>query len=161
MAYDFYRNLYSKDLTSSPPSQVWNFPTLPRGCLRWLHCGLEDIEIRRAVFQLGRHKAPGPDGIPTSFYQQFWPVVGDSMVAFIRDIFNSWSVSEDMNESLICLIPIKAHPEVISQIRPICLSNVIMKIVSKVIANRLKPLMRDLIGHKQASKLYSEPSNVG
>lgn len=56
-----------------------------------------------------------------------------------------------MNESLIVLILKQLHPETIAQFRPICLSNVVIKIVSKVIANRLKPLMSDLVGPEQAS----------
>lgn len=57
----------------------------------------------------------------------------------------------DMNESLICLISKQPHPETIAQFRTICLSNVVVKIVSKVITNRLKPLMADLVGLEQAS----------
>lgn len=38
-----------------------------------------------------------------------------------------------------------------SQSRPICLSNVVIKTILKVITNRLKPLMNDLIGPNQAS----------
>lgn len=56
-----------------------------------------------------------------------------------------------MNKSLICLIPKQHQPEFISQFRPICLSNVIFKVVTKVIANCLKILMGDLVGDWQAS----------
>lgn len=78
-------------------------------------------------------------------------MVGDFVVTFVRDIFELGLVPENMNGSLIYLIPKQAHHETISQFWPICLSNVIMKVISKVIANRLKPLMGDLIGHEQAS----------
>lgn len=42
-------------------------------------------------------------------------------------------------------------PRTIAQFRPICVSNVIVKVVTKVIANRLKPVIRELVGAEQAS----------
>lgn len=56
-----------------------------------------------------------------------------------------------MNHSMICLIPKQHAPENLSQFRPICLSNVVIKIITKVIANQMKPLMGDLISMNQAS----------
>lgn len=151
MAYNFYRHLYSKEPTAPLEPHAWQFPSLPRGSLRWLNREVVDSEVRRAVFQLGRHKAPDPDGILACFYQAFWPLVGDSVVVFVKEIFASGIVPANMNDSFICLIPKQTHPESISQFRPICLSNVIMKVISKIIANCLKPLLGDLVGQEQAS----------
>lgn len=77
--------------------------------------------------------------------------MGELVLSFVHGVFSSGNVLEEMNKSLICLIAKQAHPEFISQFRPICLSNVIMKVISKVIANRLKPLMGDLVGPTHAS----------
>lgn len=46
------------------------------------------------------------------------------------------------------------NSEHISQFRPIHLSNVVIKIVFKVLANLLKLLMNDLVGHSQASFIH-------
>lgn len=51
-----------------------------------------------------------------------------------------------MNESLICLIPKCASPSTLNQFRPISLCNVLMKVVSKLLATRLKPMMIKLTG---------------
>src|SRR5438105_7423511 len=32
-------------------------------------------EVRKAVFQMEHNKAPGPDGFPAEFYQNFWDVI--------------------------------------------------------------------------------------
>ena len=40
-----------------------------------LECPVTDSEIERAIHQLSPHKAPGPDGIPALFYQEFWSIV--------------------------------------------------------------------------------------
>lgn len=55
-------------------------------------------------------------------------------------------MSEDMNQSVICLLPKQTHPENISQFRPICLSNVVIKVITKVITYRLKCVIGELSG---------------
>ena len=32
-------------------------------------------EVRAAVFQMEHNKAPGPDGFPAEFYQNFWDII--------------------------------------------------------------------------------------
>lgn len=56
-----------------------------------------------------------------------------------------------MNEAIICLIPKGDAPESLNQFRPISLCNVLLKIVSKIIANRLKPIMTKLTNRFQSS----------
>lgn len=73
------------------------------------------------------------------------------MTEFIQDIFKTGKIPTDLNNNLITLIPKVAHPETIGQFRPICLSNVLMKVITKVIANRLKPVMAKLVQPTQAS----------
>lgn len=104
-----------------------------------------------AVSQLGPHKAPGPDDMLASFFQKHWTWVGAEVIKFVKEVFQKEVVPEEANHSLICFIPKQAIPESISQFRPICLSNVVIKIITKVIANRMKPLMNDLVGLNQAS----------
>lgn len=77
--------------------------------------------------------------------------VGQSITEFVQGVFWTGQVPVCMNRSLICLIPKTEQSENIAQFRPICLSNVVMKIVSKIISERLKPLMKDLVGLEQAS----------
>lgn len=95
------------------------------------------------VFQMA-DKAPRPNGFPPSFFQQFWPIIGESLVNFIQYTFQICCVPREANETLICLIPKVNFLKSLSQLRPISLCNVIIKIISKVLANRLQPLMSKL-----------------
>ncbi|XP_074278466.1 uncharacterized protein LOC141602056 [Silene latifolia] len=46
-------------------------------------------EVRKAVFQLGPLKSPGPDGIHAAFYQKYWAVVKDDVVKGALFILNT------------------------------------------------------------------------
>lgn len=61
------------------------------------------------------------------------------------------SFDAELNQSLIALIPKALTPENVSQLRPITLCNVIVKVFAKVVANRLKPLMLKLTSTNQYS----------
>lgn len=61
---------------------------------------------------------------------------------FVGEVFEKKEIPEEMNKSLICLLPKQVQPEHIS--------NVVIKIFTKVIANRIEPVINDLIGVEQA-----------
>ena len=97
------------------------------------------------MFQLGAHKAPGPDGIPAFFFQAFWDIVKEDVTRAVQAFFHSGSLFKPLNHSYIVLIPKKPFPDEVSHFRPISLCNVIYKVISKVMVNRLKPIMDSLI----------------
>lgn len=130
----------------------WRFPKLPRASLQWVNRMVSDQEIKVSIFQLGASKEPDPDGLPAVFFfQKHWHWVGDMVTKFIKEVFTSGIVPESMNRSLISLIPKQAHFETIAQFQPICLCNVVIKVISKVIANRMKLVIGSwLCRNKQA-----------
>lgn len=69
----------------------------------------------------------------------------------MQGIFLCGKLISGINEALICLIPKRDQPETLKQFQPISLCNVLCKVVSKVLANRLKPLMSMLARKFQVS----------
>jgi hypothetical protein len=83
-------------------------------------------------------KAPGPDGFPTHFFQTHWELCGEEVTLAVIRVLQGEDDMREINQTFIVLIPKVASPEELGQFRPISLSNVIFKIASKVVANRLK-----------------------
>jgi len=89
--------------------------------------------------------------MPAIFFQQFWSIVGRDVTSFALDVLNDGANPGSINHTFICLIPKKKKPKVAIDFRPISLSNVIYKIISKTIANRLKIILPNIIGKFQSA----------
>ncbi|XP_019186532.1 PREDICTED: uncharacterized protein LOC109181235 [Ipomoea nil] len=112
-------------------------------------------EVKTTLFSMFPDKAPGPDGMNSGFYQQFWSVVGEDVTRFIMHALNSGEFPEGLNDTNIILIPKKEVPETVADLRPIALSNVIYRIMAKMLTNRMKTLMSDLISESQSAFIPS------
>lgn len=96
-------------------------------------------------------KSPGPDGMNPGFYQRFWNIVGKDVVELCLRTLSIGSMPRNLNDTLMVLIPKKSQPERITDLRPISLCNVVSKIISKMLANRLKNLLPSIISESQSA----------
>ena len=96
-------------------------------------------------------KAPGLDGMPSLFFQHYWPIVGNLVTKAILDFLNFGITPPKFNESHIVLIPKVNQPRRVTEYRPISLCNVIYKLVAKTLANRLKKVLPAIISDTQSA----------
>ena len=69
----------------------------------------------------------------------------------VLDFLNNGVMLPYLNHTDIVLIPKVKNPEKMSEFRPISLYNVIYKVISKVLANRLKQVLPDIISPTQSA----------
>lgn len=77
--------------------------------------------------------------------------MGDKVVEEVLQVLARGDMQAKWNETTIVLIPKKKKPEDIKDLRPISLCNVIYKLISKVLANRLKCILPKIISPSQSA----------
>lgn len=86
-------------------------------------------------------KSRGPHGMNLGFYQRFWDIMGKDVITACLYYLNFGTFPETLNENFIVLIAKINHPVTLSDMRPISFCDVIYKIMSEVIANRLEMVL--------------------
>ena len=149
---DFYTRLFS----SSNPTDLERIlegvqPVVSNSMNEALTCLNSREEVEVAIKQMAPLKALGPDGMPPVFYQTFWPDIGVEVLDAVLSCLNSGTLLKSINHTFITLIPKVNNLESVAQFRLINLCNVIYKILSKVIVNRLKPILKSIIFETQSA----------
>lgn len=109
---------------------------------------LQEVEI--AVNSLKVGKAPGPDGFTSIFFQHFWELIKWEVWQVVEESRNLRWMYPGLNATFIALIPKSEESNFPDKYRPIALCNIIYKIVSKVVALRLKPVLPFIISPEQS-----------
>lgn len=152
MAAEYFERLYECDPGPEPHFPYTGlFPALPAALTTSLTLPISKAEVRAALFDMKPLNAPGPDGFHSLFFQSQWDLVGDTLFREIRRFFDGGTLDARLNQTLIALIPKTEHPQVMKDFRPISLCSTVYKVITKIIASRLKPAMPILTGPQQSS----------
>ena len=108
-------------------------------------------EVGKVIREMALLKAPGSNSMPPLFFQTYWTDVGMDVTQSMLSSLNLDSILKSVNHTFITLIPKVYNMEMVSNFRPPSLCNVIYKIISKVIANHLKPMLNSIILETQSS----------
>lgn len=98
-------------------------------------------EVQRVVFSMHSGKSLGVDDFNPAFYQSFWSIVKNDVFRFCHEFICTRELLEGVNQTLVCLIPKVKIPQTMANLRLISLCNVLIRILSKVLSNRLKSCM--------------------
>ncbi|GJW72067.1 putative RNA-directed DNA polymerase, eukaryota, reverse transcriptase zinc-binding domain protein [Tanacetum coccineum] len=116
-----------------------------------LEAEVSNEEIKKAVWDCGIDKSPGPDGFTFGFYKKFWDIIESDVVAAVKSFFHSGNFQKGCNSSFITLIPKIPDAKLVKDFRPICLIGSLYKIISKILANRLVLVLGDLVNEVQSA----------
>lgn len=104
-----------------------------------------DEEIFNTVNELALNKSPGPNGFTIEFFLSYWHIVGKATCRAVKAFFHSSKLLKEINHTYIALIRKVDSPNNSNDFRPICLCNIIYKIIAKILANRMKKVTPKLI----------------
>lgn len=102
-------------------------------------------EVKSTVFGMGSDKAPGLDDFPALFFQKFWDILASDLWEVVEESRKGGFVLKDFNNTFIALIPKKENISIFNDFSSTSLCNTVYKVISKVIANRLKRILEEVI----------------
>ncbi|KAJ0024645.1 hypothetical protein Pint_08106 [Pistacia integerrima] len=108
-------------------------------------------EVRKARFDIGDDKAPGPDGYSAKFFKESKGIIGEETFKAIIDFFNNGRLLKEVNATVIALVSKVEVPLRVSDFKPISCCNVLYKCISKIIANRIVGCLVDLVDESQTA----------
>ncbi|KAJ1272904.1 hypothetical protein BS78_06G238600 [Paspalum vaginatum] len=110
-------------------------------------------EIKTTLFSCYSEGPLGPDGLPFLFFQKFWEIIKEDLVALFEDFFRKKMDIYRLNFALITLVPKVADATHMKQFRPISLINCSFKLVSKLLTLRTSNVLQRLIAPNQSAFL--------
>ncbi|XP_058211589.1 uncharacterized protein LOC131323761 [Rhododendron vialii] len=106
-------------------------------------------EVRATLNSIKGDKAPGPDGFCSSFFQQNWDIVGQDLVAAVMLFFEKEYILREWNSTALTLVPKIPNPSMAKDYKPIACCNVVYKVITKIIANRMQQTLPLVISQTQ------------
>lgn len=150
---EYYRSLFSSESSTCPPNSI---------SLETFNCSQMPTmnELEETIFSIKGSKAPGDDGYHAFFYHHFWDSVQSDCFNLIKDVFKFLNVPNELNSTLITLIPKINNPLRINNFRPISLVNINYKMITKILVQRIRPQLEKLISPNQNSFIPNRGSDI-
>ncbi|GJV37900.1 hypothetical protein Tco_1410377 [Tanacetum coccineum] len=112
---------------------------------------VSDQEIREAMFVMRDNKASGPDGYTTAFFKEAWDIIATDVTKVIKEFFTNGVLLKELNHTILALIPEVTSPMKINDYRPISCCNILYKCISRIISNRMKDCLTELVSLNQSA----------
>jgi hypothetical protein len=106
-------------------------------------------EIDRIIKDLPSGKSPGPYGFNTDFMKKCWGVISTDFYELCSAFYNNNICVQSIHGSYIGLVPKVDNPSKVGDFRPISLLNSSIKMITKILANRLLGVIMRMIHPNQ------------
>ena len=150
----FYTDLYSSKCTSSSNLNVFldskNIKKLSEGDQNKCEGLISEAEAKEVLKNMKNGKVPGSDGFPAEFYKFFWNDIGKFLIDSLNESFITSKLSVTQRLGILTCLPKGEKPqEYLKNLRPITLLNVDYKILSGVLAMRMRKVLPNIISNSQ------------
>uniref|UniRef100_A0A803THD1 Reverse transcriptase domain-containing protein n=1 Tax=Anolis carolinensis TaxID=28377 RepID=A0A803THD1_ANOCA len=154
----FFEKLYKADKIAKENVTQYigrqDIPKISEKQREKLNRKIGEEEISRAIKKLPSNKAPGPDGFSMLYYKIFQDILIKPLQKVMNKILEEGKVPQTWNNANIVVIPKgKADSTQVKNYRPISLLNSDYKIFASILADRLKEVLKDIIGEEQSGFL--------
>jgi hypothetical protein len=109
----------------------------------------EKKEMDDVIKEMPPDRATGPDGFNGLFVKRCWPIIQKDFYCLANEFHKGTLNLQNINGSFITLVPKKAVLECVNDFQPISLTNVCLKFLTKLAANRLQEKILQCIHKNQ------------
>jgi hypothetical protein len=110
---------------------------------------ITEEELQTAVHRGTGNKAPGNDGIGIEFFKENWNIIKDEMQIMFNQMYSTGNINEQQKHGIVVCIPKTTAPTTPADYRPITLLNTDYKILGRIVASRLRPVLAELLHPSQ------------
>ena len=134
---------------SAFPFSISEDRQLPGSVGNALLAPIEEGEVLQVIHGLARQKRAGPDGLPNDFYRDFGTLLASALARVYNNILRGAACPPSFGEALIFPIRKNGDSPNPKDYRPISLLNSSYKIFARLLARRLAPGLRTVVGEVQ------------
>ncbi|KAK7255667.1 hypothetical protein RIF29_29084 [Crotalaria pallida] len=147
----FFSDWVDQKMLNRPKLNGVRFKSISRESAANLIAPFTMEELEQTLSECNGNKAPGPDGFNYNFFKSCWGVLKDEVWYMVSEFFLTGKLPKGMLSYFIALIPKVSSPQTISQFRPISLLGSMYKLLAKMLANRLKEVLHEVISVSQSA----------
>ena len=145
----FYKQLYSENEGQRPMLDEVDFSMISEEEAAWLDRPFEEEEVYGVIQGCNGNKSPGPDGFSMAFFKACWDFLKLEIMEVLANFHSQAVFKKILNATFIALIPKKVDVVNVRDFRPISLVGSIYKVISKLLANRLRRVITGIISESQ------------
>ncbi|GKV27934.1 hypothetical protein SLEP1_g37047 [Rubroshorea leprosula] len=147
----YFRKLFQGDSWNRPKPGDLKFQQISEEKKEWLERPFSVEEIEEGLRSCDGSKAPGPDGYNFNFLKFAWHCIKEDFINFFSEFHRNGKLVRGLNSSFIALIPKKLNAVELKDFRPISLIGCVYKLLAKVLANRLKTVISEIVSDTQSA----------
>ncbi|KAL3680440.1 hypothetical protein R1sor_023396 [Riccia sorocarpa] len=151
----FYKQLYTEDGETDQANeerrvilQGINKKVTPAENRKLEQLLLED-ELEECIKNLARDKAPGLDGVSADVLREVWSEVKPLCMQVLSEFWEDEQMTSATKKGVTKLIPKNEEKSMLTNRHPITLLGITYKIISRILADRIKPLLPGLVNGQQ------------
>ncbi|CAL5191793.1 unnamed protein product [Lathyrus oleraceus] len=149
--FNHFKSRFTEPMENRPTLDGLNFNVLSVEDRDLLEAPFQVDEIKEIVWLSDCDKSPGPDGFPLGFLKKCWNFVKDDVVNFVQEFYVRGVLPRSATASFLALIPKVDCPISIDEYRPICLVGCLYRLISKILAARLRLVIGKLVSPFQTA----------
>ena len=149
--FNHFSTHFKNSAAARPGVETLSFRKLSYGEAGNLTKPLSMEEVKQAVWDCDSFKSPGPDGISFGFIKEFWEMLKEDFMRYIVEFHRNGRLTKGVNSTFIAFIPKVTSPQQLNDFRPISLDGCMYKVLAKVLANRLRGVLGNVISDSQSA----------